>query len=238
MKIFYLYNSGFAVEAGDTLLVFDCISIDNSKQIGEGFISKSYVESFKRAYFFVSHKHADHYDRRIFNMSSPNVKYILAYGTPGTSKDSKSIFLKRKDTFDDDRIFVKAYGSTDLGVSFLVEIADTSIFFAGDLNCWHWTMDASLKEERMAREAFSSELEFIKEDVGSAKIDIAFFPVDPRMKGNYDDGAMEFFFMFRPSLFVPMHFRQQTDIPKIFSKKIPADTFIISRPGDSKEFNK
>ena len=33
---------------------------------------------------------------------------------------------------------IKAFGSTDIGISFLVSVDGVDIFHAGDLNWWHW----------------------------------------------------------------------------------------------------
>ncbi len=239
MKITYLYNSGFTVDFGDLLLVFDCVSIDENRCISQGFLNRSYVERFSSVYFFVSHKHADHYSKRIYDFCSKKVKYILASGTPSVPSTAESIVLRRSEKFCDDTLQVKAYGSTDLGVSFLIRARGVTLFFAGDLNCWHWTSQCPYDEERAARQAFTDELLFIKEDIGEAfSIDVAFFPVDPRMKGGYDDGALEFCAMFQPTLFVPMHFREEVAVPALFAQKVDTEVFIIKKQGAVKEFNK
>ena len=162
MKITYLYNSGFTVDFGDLLLVFDCVSIDENRCISQGFLNRNYVERFSSVYFFVSHKHADHYSKRIYDFCSKKVKYILASGTPSVPSTAESIVLRRSEEFCDDTLQVKAYGSTDLGVSFLIRARGVTLFFAGDLNCWHWTSQCPYDEERAARQAFTDELFFHK----------------------------------------------------------------------------
>ncbi|MFR9208528.1 MAG: hypothetical protein ACLVKR_09460 [Lachnospiraceae bacterium] len=66
MKITYLYNSGFTVDFGDLLLVFDCVSIDN--RCISWVLNRNYVERFSSVYFFVSHKHADHYSKHFMTL--------------------------------------------------------------------------------------------------------------------------------------------------------------------------
>ena len=52
-------------------------------------------------------------------------------------------------------IKVKAYGSTDAGVSFLVTTSGgRKIFHAGDLNDWHWQDDSSRKRHWTAHIPF------------------------------------------------------------------------------------
>lgn len=238
MKITYLYNSGFTVDFGDMLLVFDCISVDERMSISKGFINREYIQSFDRVYFFVSHKHADHYIKSIYSFASSKVKYVLASGTPGIPGNVGHIILKRGDFYKDDNIFVKAYGSTDIGISFFLRVSGTTLFFAGDLNCWHWTIDSTYEEELFARQAFTDELLYIKEDISNTQIDLAFFPLDPRMRGGYDDGAMEFYSMFKPKLFIPMHFRHEVSVCEIFANKISGEVFKIKKPGDNIEIRK
>ena len=50
-------------------------------------------------------------------------------------------------------VYVKAYGSTDIGISFLVKVDGLTIFHAGDLNWWHWKED-SLEEQLVAESSF------------------------------------------------------------------------------------
>ena len=49
--------------------------------------------------------------------------------------------------------------------------------------------------------------------------DVVFFPVDARLKGPYDDGALEFIEAFRPRLFIPMHFQQNFAAAEKFAAK-------------------
>lgn len=230
MKITYLYNSGFTIKTRETLLVFDCISFGG----GAGELSRADISSAKNAYFFVSHKHADHYDRRIYDYAGDNVRYILAAGTPEIKRGIDAVILKKGESYRDEILSVRAYGSTDLGVSYAVNIDGKSIFFAGDLNCWHWAGFVPQENERTAREMFTQELDFIKES--EQTFDIAFFPVDPRMKSCYDDGAMEFIARFKPALFVPMHFRKETSVPTTFAKKANCPVFAIKKSGVSMIF--
>ncbi|MEI3154718.1 MAG: hypothetical protein V8S95_06185 [Odoribacter sp.] len=41
---------------------------------------------------------------------------------------------------------IKAFGSTDIGISFLIDIDNIRIFHAGDLNNWHWEEESTPEE--------------------------------------------------------------------------------------------
>jgi L-ascorbate metabolism protein UlaG (beta-lactamase superfamily) len=51
-------------------------------------------------------------------------------------------------------------------------------------------------------------------------IDIAFFPVDPRLKESYYIGGEYFAKQIQPKLFIPMHFGEEISITKDFAKKM------------------
>ncbi len=53
---------------------------------------------------------------------------------------SGSVFGERE-AYRDELAFIRAYGSTDLGVSFYVEAEGKRFFHAGDLNDWHWNQE-------------------------------------------------------------------------------------------------
>ena len=49
---------------------------------------------------------------------------------------------------------MRAFRSTDQGVSFLAEAGGTRVFHAGDLNFWHWRAESTPAEVAEARRAF------------------------------------------------------------------------------------
>ena len=112
---------------------------------------------------------------------------------------------------------VSTYDSTDLGVSFLVAVDGLNIFHAGDLNWWHWKEESTLDEVRQSEELFMQALApLIGQD-----IDIAFFPVDPRLGSDYALGAERFIKVLKPKMLVPMHFRENYAAVRAFADKIP-----------------
>ena len=79
MKIRYLHQSGFALEMGNVLLVFDCWKFPQAGQQegGRGYLCKKDLEGYERVYVFVSHIHGDHFNRRIFEWADERVVYVL-----------------------------------------------------------------------------------------------------------------------------------------------------------------
>ena len=114
-----------------------------------------------------------------------------------------------------DKINIKTFGSTDLGVSFLLNVDNINIFYAGDLNWWHWESNSeedNLNEEKI----FKEEIEKIK----GANIDLAFFPVDPRLGSAFYYGGKYFIEELKPKYFVPMHFGDKLSVTSDFIHKM------------------
>ena len=102
-------------------------------------------------------------------------------------------------------VSVKAFGSTDAGVCYLLTFKDGgTCFHAGDFNFWHWEEESTENEVRVAYSAFVHVLQRIMAYVN--KIDIVFFPVDPRMGKDYSAGARLFMENVNVDNFFPMHF--------------------------------
>ncbi|MDE6134252.1 MAG: hypothetical protein K2F79_01600, partial [Muribaculaceae bacterium] len=103
-------------------------------------------------------------------------------------------------------ISVRAFGSTDLGVSFLVSMPDGyTIFHAGDLNYWHWDEESSPRHAQRAKEAFTEIVDRIARLYPS--IDLVFFPVDVRQGAHCAAGAEQFLETIATADFFPMHFK-------------------------------
>lgn len=227
MKIYYLKNSGFAVIKERTLLVFDYYKLSpEDGGFAEGVVPKDALLDFDRVYFFVSHKHEDHFNKGIYDLDiNPNTKYIVALGTPKNERTEIRTALREADTYKDDFIKIYAGGSTDIGVSFVVDIDGIRIFHAGDLNCWHWHGEWKKEQEQHERHLFTKALGRLK---GHAEnTDVAFFPVDPRMQGPYDDGAKEFIEKFSPRYFIPMHCMNKYDVTDKFKAENDSETTTV-----------
>ncbi len=185
----YVHHSCYVVETKDAVLIFDYV---------QGNLPRHYLESSKLIIFFVTHSHEDHYNPGIFNYK----KQVIASDDVRVPLGKDAIMVKEKDSLIMEGLHVSVFGSTDLGVSFLVKTEDVSVFHAGDLNHWHWKDESTQDEIDIATYQFLNIIEDIKGNV----IDIAMFPVDPRMKKDFDSGARVFTQELKPTCFFAMHY--------------------------------
>ena len=146
LRITYLRHSGFAVELGDTLLVFDDAESEQSREggVAQGHVDRAFLSRYAHAIIFVSHAHDDHYNKAIFNFADiPGVRYVLGFDAP---VGSDAHVLRKGDELSLFGVEITAYGSTDEGVSFLISVEGKQIFHAGDLNFWHWAGESTPEE--------------------------------------------------------------------------------------------
>lgn len=203
MKIEYIYHSGFTVETDDYLLVFDYYRGDIKLKD-------------KKTLVFASHGHHDHFSPDIFNWQkdNPNISYVLSSDIKvDLNKNIYTMSPYEKLNIGD--IEIKTFGSTDLGVSFLVKLDGKYIFHAGDLNWWHWE-DDTIEEQSKEEQDFKSEVD----KIDKVDLDIAFFPVDPRLGDGFYYGGKYFIEQLRPKIFFPMHFGDKPEISRDFIHKV------------------
>ena len=135
MKLTYIFHSGFVLETEHSILVFD-YWMDPSD------VMEGVLKSDKPLYVFSSHFHEDHFTREIFEWKrrKPNITYILSKDIlrhRRASKEDADVWLAKGGTWTDGLVSVWAMGSTDSGVSWIVETEGKRIFHAGDLNNWY-----------------------------------------------------------------------------------------------------
>lgn len=234
VKIHYLYHDGFIVETKSHILIFDYYN-DNSdgvlRSLKAGVISENIFNTEKIIYVFVSHTHEDHFNPLIFSWKNINTKiqYILSSDIKIKSNYPEHKVISEGETIESEDILVKAYGSTDAGISFLVHVDEINLFHAGDLNWWHWYDEGEEFNSEMAS-AFKAQIDKLKAE----KIDIAFFPVDPRLKEHYYLGGEYFIKNIFPKMFIPMHFWNHPEITKSFAdllKDSKTEIIVINERG-------
>ena len=211
MKIEYIYHSGFSLETENYFLVFDYYR-------GEIELKD------KPTYVFCTHDHPDHFNPEIFNWAKgkSNILYILSSDIENTPP-VKATFIDPYEEFIINDLHIKTFGSTDKGVSFLIQVDKKNIFFAGDLNWWHWK-DNTDAEKYQEEKDFKAEINKIKGN----NIDLAFFPVDPRLEEYYYLGGDYFINEIQPKVFIPIHFGDNYEITKKFINKMKdASTYIV-----------
>ena len=209
----YLHHSGFMVSAADTLMIFDYWRGENNNLTGNAALSEADLKGYKQVLFFVTHEHPDHYDRVIYDFKHlNNVHYIIAADMPLEAYGDRMAEGEKR-TYGD--AVVTAYGSTDLGVSFYVEIDGLHIFHAGDLNLWHWREESTLRQITQAENLYYAAVQPL---IGKP-IDVCMFPVDPRMGGMFEAGANHFIMTCKPRVFIPMHWQGRSEIATDFARR-------------------
>lgn len=203
MKLIYIYHSGFVIEGKDFSILIDYYQDTQDKEIHEKFLKRP-----GRLYILASHSHKDHFNPEILSWKQerPDIQYIFSEDIRdnGQACYHDAVFLRKGEEWNDDLLKVKAYGSTDIGISFLLDIEDKRIFHAGDLNNWHWEEESTPEEVREAEDHYLRELETLARDTDY--VDLALFPVDPRLGKDYTRGARQFIDRIKTRQFAPMHF--------------------------------
>ncbi|MGL5272578.1 MAG: MBL fold metallo-hydrolase [Phocaeicola sp.] len=227
MQLIYLFHSGFALLGEGYTVVFDYYrdtleqaALNDLERLVAGQKANATMHEVHgcmhdellhrpgKFYVLSSHVHPDHFNPLVLQWREQrsDIIYILSQDILKKKKVAKedANFLRKGESYIDELLCVEAFGSTDVGVSFLVTVAGKKIFHAGDLNNWHW-MDESTEEEwKAAEKAFLLELEMLA--LAYPELDVAIFPVDPRQGNDYMRGAKQFVERINTKLFVPMHF--------------------------------
>ena len=209
----FFHHSGFSVGCADTLLIFDYWRGEHGEITDSLALSENDFKGFKQVLFFISHEHPDHYDRVVYDFKHLDfVHYIIADDMPLTAEGDRMAVGDQREYGD---VKVTAYGSTDLGVSFYVEVGGLCIFHAGDLNLWHWREESTLRQITQAENLFYNAVKALN----GKRIDICMFPVDPRMGGMYEAGANHFIMTCKPSVFIPMHWQGREEVANDYARR-------------------
>ena len=175
----------------------------------------------KHLYVVISHHHKDHYNTCVFEWEKyfRNTTYIISKDIKkysrfifsetsvfsGYKPDIKNVVaLGRGETYEDSRVKIEAYGSTDIGNSYALEVNGVTLFHAGDLNAWLWKDESTPAEIKGALDGFERVITDIAEK--HSAFDIVMFPVDSRIGTDYFEGASIFVRKFDVRHFFPMHF--------------------------------
>ena len=185
MKLIYLYHSGFALLGEGYTIIFDYF--EDSASPSSGIVHNELLQRPGRLYVLSSHSHADHFNKEVltFREKHPDIVYIFSQDILHEEKllSTDTVWLKKGDCYADDVLRVHAFGSTDVGISFLVEAEGKKIFHAGDLNNWHWMDESSEAEWKGYERDYLFELDCICSYTRS--MDVVMFPVDPRLGTEY-----------------------------------------------------
>ena len=201
MEIVYLLNSGFMVKDEDTLILFD--DYDDPEKIVDRVVGKG---NFEHLYILVSHAHFDHFGTHIRAYAPQTSRYIFSNDIKHTKRVKMFpaeliTFIKKYSEWEGDGIKIYTYDSTDVGISFLVELSSgIKIFHAGDFNWWHWESDAP-EQKVLAEKSFKRQLKRMQ----GLEVDVAFFPVDGRLGEAQEKGVTEFIKQVSVKNLIAMH---------------------------------
>lgn len=201
-KITYLSHSGFLVELKGRVLIFDVYKVPVPR-----------LDPEKKIEVFVSHKHQDHFDLRIFDLERqyPQVHYYLGSDVKlsagylernGISPDvrEKITNIGKHKSLELEDMTVHTLRSTDAGVAFVVETEGKRFYHAGDLNWWHWSGETEEYNRAMAK-AYRDEIDRLE----GVYFDAAFVPLDPRLEEAYHYGLDYFLEKTECGRVFPMH---------------------------------
>lgn len=207
MLLTYIYHSCYLLETAEVNLLFDFFK-DSGDKPGKGIIHDRILKEEKPLYVFASHFHPDHFNREILEWSCKRgaIQYIFSQDILENHKASadEATFLNKGDTYQDDRLYVKAFGSTDVGSSFFLKIGGKLLFHAGDLNNWHWKDESTPEEIKEAEDFYKRELDDVAKEI--RQLDVAMFPIDPRLGTDFMRGAIQFISRIHVKTILPMHF--------------------------------
>lgn len=219
MKLIYIYHSCFALVGESFTVIIDYYK-DSASQPLTGVVHDELIKRPGKLYVLSSHSHADHFNPEVLKWKKmhPDIQYVFSKDIleNGLARLNDACYLSKGETWSDGVLEVEAFGSTDLGISFLLRLDGKLIFHAGDLNNWHWKEESTGEEVREAENAYFSELDVISRHVG--RIDLVMFPVDPRLGKDYMLGAKQFVDRFQVGTFVPMHFDNAYDKANAFQE--------------------
>ncbi len=209
--VWYLGHSGFAVDTGAHFLIFDYY-LNNPggkpRSLAAGVIEPAEIAE-KNVVAFSSHRHADHFNRRILGWQGklPHLSYVLSDDIPAAKKMSGILAAAPGQTYDADGVKIQTLRSTDEGVAFVVEADGCTLYHAGDLNWWHWEGEPEKDNTRMA-ERYRAEID----KLAGRSFDAAFVPVDPRLEKQALWGLSYFMQKADARMIFPMHFWEKYEI--------------------------
>ncbi|MDR1557058.1 MAG: MBL fold metallo-hydrolase [Tannerellaceae bacterium] len=212
MKLTYLYHSGYVIETEAFAVVFDYYKDSGASPL-KGYMHDELLRKAGRLYVLASHFHPDHFNRDVLSwkQQKDDIVYIFSSDILHERKalTTEALFLNKGEHYADEHIYIQAFGSTDVGISFLTEMEGKRIFHAGDLNNWHWKDESDPEEAGEAEKAYLEELELLA--ATAARLDLAMFPIDPRLGTDYMRGAEQFVARIQTDWFAPMHFGEAYD---------------------------
>jgi len=203
----YVFHSGYAIEADGFSILIDYYK-DTGFNPKEGYVHEKLLQRPGKLYILSSHFHPDHFNPEVllWKEQKKDIQYIFSRDIlrHRKAKEEDALYLMKGDIYQDKNLSIQAFGSTDVGISFLIKMEGKLIFHAGDLNNWHWKEESTAEEIAIMERDFLNEVDLLTKT--TKQLDIAMFPIDPRLGKEYALGAEQFIDRIQTKLFAPMHF--------------------------------
>ena len=193
--VWYLGHSGFAVEIGQKLLVFDytpdqgsASSAPNGGGLGDGVIHLDDLRG-KDVIVFTSHAHGDHYNPVILGWEEGTSSIHYVFGWRAGDNPRHHYLEGPRATVEIEGVKVFTVNSSPDGVpevAFLVEVEGLWIYHNGD----HYTSG-------------TDDLDYL---TGlTSRVDVAFLPGVARFRDTWVEKEILFVERFNPGVVFPMH---------------------------------
>lgn len=211
-RVYYLGHSAWAVETQRHYLLFDCqnSNIKPGGKLMEGWVDLQGL-SDKPVLVFYSHRHHDHYSRKLHQESAAYENITTILGDFEKPDIPNTITLRPREMRELGDITVYTAASTDEGVCFFVRTEEAGIFFAGDHAAW----------DESDRTLYQSEIDYIA--ALGLKTDIAFIPVctfSGERPAAMTQGAFYAITRLNPEATYPMHANGRESLYKDFEKDL------------------
>lgn len=220
MRVTFLAHSGFFLELETASLLFDWWKGELPPLLAD-----------RPLLVFASHRHEDHFTPAIFSLAEGgrDVRFLLGKDIRLTERNrarwnlsddgaARCLSLGGGETVSPiSGVTVETLPSTDEGVAFLVSLEGKTLFHAGDLNWWHWEGEDKAWNRNM-------EVNFKRycEPLRGRHMDLAMFPIDPRLGEDGFRGARYFLELTDTACLLPMHQWEQFSFTQDFLAACPA----------------
>ena len=220
MRVTFLAHSGFFLELETASLLFDWCKGELPP-----------LPEDRPILVFASHRHEDHFNPAIFSLAEGgrDVRFLLGKDIRLTERNrarwdlsddaaARCLALGGGETVSPiPGVTVETLPSTDEGVAFLVSLEGKTLFHAGDLNWWHWEGEDKAWNRNM-------EINFKRycEPLRGRHMDLAMFPIDPRLGEDGFRGARYFLELTDTACLLPMHQWEQFSFTQDFLAACPA----------------